>query len=55
MSLHNFCKKIIGLLNFIHSALMYVFLSIESNINHVLFDIDVVCKLILLHSSIFFC
>jgi hypothetical protein len=29
MSLHNLCKRIAGFLNFIHNALMYVFLSIK--------------------------
>jgi hypothetical protein len=33
---------------------MYVFLSIENNFNHVLNDINVVCKSILLHSLNFF-
>ncbi len=49
-----FCKKIIGLLKFTHNALMYVILSIENYFNHVLNDIDDVCKSILLHSSICF-
>jgi hypothetical protein len=46
MSLHNFCKRIIGLLKITRNALMYVFLFIESNFHPVLNDIDVVCKLI---------
>jgi hypothetical protein len=46
MSLHNFCRRIIGLLKFTCNALIYVFLSIESNFNLVLSDINVVCKLI---------
>jgi len=50
MSLHNFCKKIIGLLKFTHIALMNVFLSLNFFFNHVLNDKDVVCKSILLHS-----
>jgi hypothetical protein len=50
MSLHNLCKKIVGLIFFIHNALMYVSLSIEGNFSNVLNDIDVVCKSILLSS-----
>ncbi len=51
MSLYNLCKKIVGFKKFIHNALMYVFLSIESNFNNALNDIDVVCRSILLSSS----
>ncbi len=50
MSLHNLCKKIVGVLNFTHNALMYVFLSIKKNFNNVINDMDVVCKSILLSS-----
>jgi hypothetical protein len=39
MSLHNLYKKIVGVLNFTHNALMYVFLSIENNFNNILNDI----------------
>ncbi len=53
MSLHNIYKKIVGFQNFTHNALMYVFLSIESNFNKTLNDIDVVCKSISLSFSSF--
>ncbi len=51
MFLHYFCKKRFGFLDFTHNALMYVYLSIERNLNNVLNDIDVVCKSILLSFS----
>ncbi len=54
MSLQKNCKNIISLSKLTCNALMYVFLSIESNFNHVLNDINVVCKSILLHSLNFF-
>jgi hypothetical protein len=50
MSLHNLCKKLVGFIDFICNAWMYVSLSIESNFNNAVNHIDVVCKSILLSS-----